>query len=189
MNRLNIGDRARIIGMLAEGNSVASACRMSGAAKRTVLSLLAEVGEACAAYQDRVMRNLNCKRVQADEIWSFVGMKQKNVRTENVGVFGYGDVYTWTAIDADTKLIPCWNVGTRGAESGYTFIHDLAGRLANRVQLTTDGHKIYIDAVEDAFGSDIDFAMLVKHYDNPSENKAAAKRYSPSKFVSADKRR
>ena len=103
-------------------------------------------------------------------------MKQKNVRTENVGVFGYGDVYTWTAIDADTKLIPCWHVGTRAAESAYTFIHDLAGRIVNRIQLTTDGYKIYAEAVEDAFGSDIDYAMLIKHYGNPSEAKQAEKR-------------
>ncbi len=189
MNRLTTQDRARIIGMLAEGNSIASTCRMSDTAKGTVLKLLADVGEACAAYQDRVMHNLTCKRLQADEIWSFVGMKQKNVRQENVGVFGYGDVYTWTAIDADTKLIPCWHVGTRGAESGYTFIHDLAGRLANRVQLTTDGHKVYVEAVADAFGTDIDFAMLVKHYGDPSESRQAEKRYSPTKFISADKRR
>lgn len=189
MNRLSQSDRAKIIGMLAEGNSVASACRMSGASKNTVLKLLADVGDACAAYQDRVMRNLKLGRVQADEIWSFVGMKQKNVRNENVGVFGYGDVYTWTAIDADTKLIPCWHVGTRGAESAYTFIHDLAGRLASRIQLTTDGHNIYVEAVEDAFGTDIDYAMLVKHYANPSDYRSAQKRYSPYKFISADKRR
>lgn len=189
MNRLSQSDRAKIIGMLVEGNSVASTCRMSGASKNTVLKLLADVGDACAAYQDRVMRDLKLRRVQADEIWSFVRMKQKNVRNENVGVFGYGDVYTWTAIDADTKLIPCWHVGTRGAESAYTFIHDLAGRLSSRIQLTTDGHKIYVEAVKDAFGTDIDYAMLVKHYSNPSDYRAAEKRYSPSKFVSADKRR
>ena len=189
MNRLSQSDRAKIIGMLVEGNSVASTCRMSGASKNTVLKLLADVGDACAAYQDRAMRDLKLRRVQADEIWSFVGMKQKNVCNENVGVFGYGDVYTWTAIDADTKLIPCWHVGTRGAESAYTFIHDLAGRLSSRIQLTTDGHKIYVEAVEDAFGTDIDYAMLVKHYSNPSDYRAAEKRYSPSKFVSADKRR
>lgn len=189
MNRLSLSDRAKIISMLAEGNSIASTCRMSGAAKRTVLNLLSEVGEACAAYQDNVMRNLKLNRVQADEIWSFVGMKQKNVRVENMSVFGYGDVYTWTCIDADTKLIPCWHVGTRGAESAYTFIHDLAGRVVNRMQLTTDGHKIYAEAVSDAFGSDIDYAMLVKHYGNPSESKQAERRYSPSAFVSADKRR
>ena len=189
MNRLSQSDRAKIIGMLVEGNSVASTCRMSGASKNTVLKLLADVGDACAAYQDRVMRDLKLRRVQADEIWSFVRMKQKNVRNENVGVSGYGDVYTWTAIDADTKLIPCWHVGTRGAESAYTFIHDLAGRLSSRIQLTTDGHKIYVEAVEDAFGTDIDYAMLVKHYSNPSDYRAAEKRYSPSKFVSADKRR
>lgn len=188
MNRLSLTDRAKIIGMLVEGNSVASTCRMSGVAKNTVLKLLAEVGEASGLYQDRVMRNLKLGKVQADEIWSFVGMKQKNVRVENMGVFGYGDVYTWTALDSKTKLIPCWHVGTRGAESAYTFIHDLAGRLDGRIQLTTDGHKIYIEAVEDAFGSEIDFAMLVKHYANPGESKQAEKRYSPSAYIGADKR-
>ena len=188
MNRLSLSDRAKIIGMLVEGNSVASTCRMSGCAKGTVLKLLAEVGEASAAYQDRVMRNLKLGKVQADEIWSFVGMKQKNVRVENMGVFGYGDVYTWTALDSKTKLIPCWHVGTRGAESAYTFIHDLAGRLDGRIQLTTDGHKIYVEAVEDAFGSEIDYAMLIKQYGNPSEAKQAEKRYSPSPFVGSEKR-
>ncbi len=111
---------------------------------------------------------------------SFVGMKQRNVRTENVGVFGYGDVCTWTTIDAETKLIPCWHVGNRGAESAYAFIHDLAGRMSSRIQLTTDGHKIYVDAVADVFGSEIDYAMLVKHYGNPSESRQAERRYSPA---------
>lgn len=175
--------------MLCEGMGINAATRITGASKNTVLKLLADAGEACAKYQDENMRNLPCKRIECDEIWSFVGMKEKNVPEELQGILGYGDVYTWTAIDADTKLIPCWHVGTRDADSAYAFINDLASRLANRVQLTTDGHKAYIDAVEGAFGSNIDYAMLVKHYSNPSEANQAQKRYSPSKFISADKRR
>lgn len=189
MNKLSNEKRAQILSVLCEGMGINAACRITGASKNTVLKLLADAGEACAKYQNEKMQNLNCKRVECDEIWSFVGMKQKNVPEEMQGTFGIGDVYTWTAIDADTKLIPCWHVGTRDADSAFEFINDLASRLANRVQLTTDGHKAYIDAVDGAFGNDIDYAMLVKHYSNPSEGKQAQKRYSPSKFVSADKRR
>lgn len=189
MNKLSNEKRAQILAVLCEGMGINAATRITGASKNTVLKLLSDAGEACAKYQDEAMRNLKCKRVECDEIWSFVGMKQKNVPEELAGILGYGDVYTWTAIDADTKLIPCWHVGTRDANSAYAFINDLASRLANRVQLTTDGHKAYIDAVEGAFGNNIDFAMLVKHYSNPSEAKQAQKRYSPSQFISADKRR
>ncbi len=180
MNKLDTQKRAQILAMLVEGNSINSACRMSGAAKNTVLKLLADVGHACALYQDRVMRDLKCQKVQCDEIWSFVGMKEKNVPDEAQGIFGYGDMYTWTAIDADTKLIPCWHVGNRGAVSANIFISDLASRLANRIQLTTDGHKIYIQAVESAFGGDIDYAMLIKQYGNAGEPVESARRYSPA---------
>lgn len=145
-------------------NGRQSRVSITGASKNTVLKLLADAGEACATYQDDKMRNLTCKRVECDEIWSFVGMKQKNVPEEHKGEFGFGDVYTWTAIDADTKLIPCWYVGTRSAESAYDFIHDLASRRSSRIQLTTDGHRAYVDAAEDAFGADIDFAQLIKMY-------------------------
>ncbi len=135
------------------------------------------------------MRNLTCKRIQCDEIWSFCYSKEKNVAPDDKGILGHGDVYTWTAICPDTKLVPSFMVGKRDAEYANAFIEDLASRLSSRVQLTTDGHKPYIEAVEGAFGNDIDFAMLVKHYRNPSEAKQAQKRYSPSQFVSADKRR
>lgn len=189
MNKLTTEQRAKIIAMLVEGNSINSTCRITGAAKNTVLKLLAEVGEACAGYQDGAMRNLPCKRIQADEIWSFVGMKQKNVPDERKDELGYGDVYTWTAIDADTKLVPCWHVGTRNAEAAHEFITDLASRLANRVQLTTDGHKAYIEAVEDAFGRDIDYAMLVKLYGVDDFGKEASRRYSPAHCTGAEKRR
>jgi IS1 family transposase len=190
-NKLNLEKRTQIVSMLVEGNSINSTCRMSGASKNTVLKLLAEVGEACALYQDRVMKGLTCKKIQCDEIWSFVGMKEKNVPEELENEFGYGDVYTWTAIDADTKLVPCWHVGTRGAISAHLFVRDLASRLANRIQLTTDGHTIYVNAVEAAFHGDIDYAMLVKHYAGVGDIKAieAARRYSPAPFVSAEKRK
>ena len=146
MNRLTIEDRAKILAQLCEGMGINAACRVTGASKNTVLKLLAEVGEACALYQDRVLTGLTCKRVECDEIWSFVGMKQKNIPDDLEGVFGYGDVYTWTAIDSETKLIPCWHVGTRGATSASLFMNDLASRLTNRIQLTTDGHRAYLDA-------------------------------------------
>jgi len=189
MNKLTIEKRTQIIAMICEGNSINSTCRISGASKNTVLKLLAEVGEACALYQDRVMVGLTCKKVQCDEIWSFVGMKEKNVPEEVKGVFGIGDVYTWTSIDADTKLMPCWHVGTRGAVSASLFMEDLASRLANRIQLTTDGHKMYVNAVEDAFGGDIDYAMLVKQYGNEGLPVEAARRYSPAECTGAEKRR
>lgn len=188
MNRLTTKDRAKILSVLCEGMDVNAACRVTGASKNTVLKLLAEVGEASALYQDRVMNGLTCKRIECDEIWSFVGMKQKNVPEELDGVFGLGDVYTWTAIDADTKLIPCWHVGTRGETSARAFIEDLASRLANRVQLTTDGHKAYLQAVESAFGRDIDFAQLVKMYGNEAQTKADQRRYSPAECTGAEKR-
>lgn len=175
--------------MICEGNSINSTCSVTGASKNTVLKLLAEVGEACALYQDRVMVGLTCKKIQCDEIWSFVGMKEKNVPEKVKGVFGFGDVYTWTSIDADTKLMPCWHVGTRGAASAHAFMTDLASRLANRIQLTTDGHKMYINAVEEAFGGDIDYAMLVKQYGNEGAPVEASRRYSPAECTRAEKRR
>ena len=189
MNILTIEKRAQVLSMLVEGMGVNAACRITGVSKNTVLKLLAHVGAACAAYQDRVMRNLPCKKVQCDEIWAFVGMKQKNVPEALKGVFGFGDVYTWTAIDADTKLMPCWNIGTRGAESAYDFIHDLASRMANRIQLTTDGHKAYVVAVEDAFGADIDFAQLVKMYGTLGQTKEEHRRYSPAECTGIRKER
>ena len=160
-----------------------------GCSINTVTKLLIDVGMACSDYQDKIMRNLSCKRIQCDEIWSFCYSKEKSVLPEDKGVLGHGDVYTWTAICPDTKLVPSFMVGKRDAEYAHIFIDDLASRLAHRVQLTIDGHKPYIEAVEGAFGNDIDYAMLVKHYCNPSEAKQAQKRYSPSQFISADKRR
>jgi len=189
MNRLTTKDRARILSVLCEGMGVNAACRITGASKNTVLKLLAEVGEACAIYQDRVMNGLTCKRIECDEIWSFVGMKERNVPSELKGVLGVGDVYTWTAIDADTKLVPCWHVATRSVESACTFISDLAQRLDGRVQLTTDGHKAYVTAVENAFGGEIDFAQLIKIYGNEGQAKEDARRYSPAECTGTEKKR
>ncbi|MBI5142341.1 MAG: DDE-type integrase/transposase/recombinase [Nitrospirae bacterium] len=184
MNRKNIRQRAQILACLVEGNSIRSTVRMTGAAKNTVVKLLADVGSACLDYQDKTLVNLPCKRIQCDEIWSFCYSKQKNVPEEKQGQFGFGDVWTWTAICADTKIVPCWQVGKRDSETAAEFIHSLASRLKNRVQLTTDGHKAYLEAVEESFGADIGYAMLVKMY---GEDSKAEKRYSPSQFVSATK--
>lgn len=186
MNRLSTQQRTRIVAALVEGNSIRATCRMTGAAKNTVAKLLVDLGGACSAYQDQTMRNLPCKRLQCDEVWSFCYAKEKNVVPEHQGVFGYGDVWTWTAIDADTKLVPCWHVGRRSARDAAAFMGDLAGRLAHRVQLTTDGHKPYLEAVEGAFGADIDYAMLIKMYGpDPSEEK----RYSPPQITATEARR
>jgi IS1 family transposase len=188
MNRLTTKDRARILSVLCEGMGVNAACRITGASKNTVLKLLADVGEACALYQDRVLTGIKSKRIECDEIWSFVGMKQKNVPQELADSFGIGDVYTWTAIDADTKLIPCWHVGTRGIDSARLFISDLADRLNGRVQLTTDGHHAYLTAVEESFGREIDFAQIIKIYGNDGQSKADVRRYSPAQCTGAEKK-
>ena len=185
MNKTSIAKRAQILAMLVEGNSINSTCRITGAAKATVLKLLADVGAACLDYQDKTLRNLPCKRIQCDEIWSFAGSKQKNVAPENQGVFGHGNVWTWTAICADTKLIAGVMVGTRDGDAARAFIRDLAPRLRNRIQLTTDGHKCYLDAVEEAFAWDVDYAILVKVY---GEGGSSPERtYSPSEYVGAKK--
>lgn len=181
MNKLTKEQRVRVVAALVEGNSIRSTVRMTGIAKNTVIKLLVDLGKACSEYQDKALRNLPCKRIQCDEIWSFVGAKDKNVPEDKKGIFGFGDVWTWTAIDAQSKLIPCWFVGTRGAESAFHFIGDLKGRLANRVQLTTDGHKAYLEAVESAFGDDVDYAMLVKIYG--TEKKDGETRYSPAQCM------
>ena len=162
MNRLSRDRRIRTVAALVEGNSLRATARMVGLARNTITSLLIDLGAVSSAYQDRVMRNLPCKRLQADEIWSFCYSKAKNVPTKKQGQFGYGDVWTWIAICADTKLIPTWYIGDRGPGSAWGFMQDLAPRLASRVQLTTDGLKVYVDAVDEAFRSNIDYAMLVK---------------------------
>jgi len=189
MNKLSLEKRSQILNVLCEGMGINAATRITGSSKNTVLKLLADIGSACAKYQDEAHRNLKLKRIECDEIWSFVGMKQKNVPVEHQSEFGIGDVYTWTAIDAETKFIPCWHVGTRDADSAYDFIHDLASRLEDRVQLTTDGHKAYINAIEESFGPDIDFAQLIKLYGNAGMTKEDQRRYSPAECSGTEKRR
>jgi IS1 family transposase len=183
MNRLDIERRSQVVRALCEGNSIRSTARMTGAAINTVVKLLTELGSACLDYQDSVMREFPCKRLQCDEIWSFVYSKAKNVPAEHQGEFGYGDVWTWTAIDAETKLVPCWRVGNRDGVEAYKFMQDLAPRLANRVQLTTDGHKAYLEAIEGAFGSNIDYAMLIKLYGAAPEGE---RRYSQSECIGTE---
>jgi len=184
MNKLPLERRVQIVKALCEGNSLRAAARMVGVSINTVAKLLGDLGSVCLDYQDQTMHNLQCKRLQCDEIWSFVYAKAKNVPPEHKGEPGYGDVWTWTAIDAETKLVPCWRVGGRDGREAYFFMKDLAARLANRVQLTTDGHKAYLEAVDDAFGRDIDYAMLIKLYGlNPNEDQ---RRYSPAECVGSE---
>jgi IS1 family transposase len=185
MNKLSRDARAQILGMMVEGVSIRAISRMTGASKNTIVKLLAGAGEAFSDYQDRAMRGLTCKRVQVDEIWAFVYAKAKNVAGAKSAPEGAGDCWTWMAIDADTKLIPSFYVGSRDADAAQHFIGDLALRLANRVQLTSDGHKPYLEAVEQSFGADIDYAMLVKHYgDTPGKG-----RYSPGVCTGATQKR
>jgi len=183
MNRLSTEQRVRVVAALTEGNSIRATCRMTGVAKNTVIKLLVELGEVCGRYQDKELRGLTCRRIQCDEIWSFCHAKEKNVPAEHKGEFGYGDVWTWTAIDADSKLILSWCIGGRDSYTALAFMQDVARRLTQRVQLTTDGHKAYLDAVERAFGQDIDYAMLQKLYGSDPEHE---KRYSPAKCIGAD---
>ncbi len=177
MNRLSLQDRAQILSLLVEGNSLRAITRVTGKSINTVTKLLVDVGTACDIYQNEHLRNLKCKRLQLDEIWSFCYAKQKNVPPWQEGVLGFGDVYTWTAIDADTKLVPSWLVGQRTAIYAKQFVEDLAGRLTGRSQVTTDGLKLYLKPMEDAFGANIDYAMLVKLYGEPN-GEGAERHYS-----------
>src|SRR5271167_1415158 len=155
MRKLTHQQRVQAVNCLIEGCSIRATVRMTGIAKKTVMRLLGDVGMVCAAYQDKALRNLPCKRIQLDEMWSFNYCKEKNVTSEIAEkVPGAGDVWLWVAIDADTKLVPCWTIGDRGPQTAYDFVNDLASRLASRVQLTSDGHRVYLNAVEDAFGSE-----------------------------------
>ncbi len=185
MNRLDAGHRSRVISAMVEGNSLRATSRMTGVAINTVVKLAVDAGAACSNYQDRVMRNLNCDRVQIDEIWSFCYAKAKNVTPEIAAKNPYaGDTWTFTAIDADTKLIPCWFIGPRDMTSARIFITDLAERLDNRIQLTTDGLGVYPQAVDRAFGSKIDYAQLVKIYGESSDGQ---KRYSPAECIGCER--
>ena len=180
MNRLNRSRLCQVVAALVEGNSIRSTERMTGVAKHTILKLLADLGSACTVYQDRVLQNLTCRRIQVDEIWQFCYAKEKNVPQDRKGQFGYGDVWTWVALDADTKLVPCWVIGDRSADSASLLMRDLASRLRYRVQLTTDGHRAYLTAVEEAFGADINFSQLIKIYGNPQE---LGSKYSPGECI------
>jgi IS1 family transposase len=187
MNKLSIEERARILHMLCEGNSVRSITRLLKVGKNTVLNLMIDAGKVCAAYHDEHVHNVRTKRVQCDEIWSFVTAKQKNVAAMKTRVDGAGDAWTWTALDADSKMILSYFVGDRSGQSAIALMDDLAKRLANRVQLTTDGHKAYLEAVEGAFGADIDYAILNKIYGTAPE--AARGRYSPAECIGIKKDR
>ena len=186
MNRLPLERRAQIVGMLAEGASLRSASRLADVSINTVMKLLVDVGGACEEYQDGTLQGLKCKRIQCDEIWACVYAKAKNVPEQMRGTRGVGDVWTWTAIDANSKLIPSWAVGRRDAFTGHAFMLDLASRLANKVQLTTDGHKVCLEVVEGAFGNHIDYAMLVKMYEGDSGKSVPSEaRYSPAQCTGA----
>ncbi len=177
MNKLATETRVQVIKCLVDGVGINATSRITGVAKNTVLKLLAEVGTACAEFLDKNVRNVTCKRIQCDEIWSFCYSKQKNIPKDRAGEFGVGDVWTWTAIDADSKLIVSYLVGLRDGGYATEFMNDVAGRVANRVQLTTDGHRAYLEAVEDAFGGDVDYAQLIKIYGATAPDEA---RYSPA---------
>jgi IS1 family transposase len=185
MNKLSTAERVQIIACLVEGNSINSTCRITGRSKHTVLNLLADMGRACAAYHDEHVRGIASKRVQVDEVWNFCYAKAKNVPAEKRGQFGYGDVWTWTAVDADSKLIVSYLVGGRSMDYAEEFMHDLSTRLITRVQLTSDGHNAYKFAVNEAFGGDVDYAQLVKVYGK--ENGVPAGRYSPPVCLAAEK--
>ncbi len=180
MNKLSTAKRVAVVAALVEGNSIRATARMTNVSKPTILKLLAQLGDVCTQYQNETVRNLRCKRIECDEIWQFCYAKAKNVPEDKRGTFGYGDVWTWTALDADSKLIVSWLVGSRDAGSAFTFMHDVASRIRTRVQLTTDGHRVYLSAVEDAFGADVDYAMLTKVYGNDPTNET---RYSPAKIL------
>jgi IS1 family transposase len=184
MNRLTLEQQVRVVAALVEGNSIRATVRMTGVAKNTVVKLLADLGRACATYQDKTLRNLPCRRLQCDEIWSFVYAKAKNVPTAKAAPKGAGDAWTWTAICADTKLVPCWTIGPRDSGVAYEFMQDLASRLLRRVQLTTDGLKAYLEAVEGAFGANVDYAQLVKLY-GEAPNQGPERKYSPNVCLGA----
>lgn len=186
MNKLDTAKRAQILSMLCEGSSMNSIARVADVSPNTVAKLLEEAGRACEAFHDKAVRNVQSRRVQCDEIWSFCYAKAKNVATAKKAPEGAGDLWTWTALDADTKLIISYLCGGRDADYANDFMQDVASRVASRVQLTTDGHKAYLDAVEGAFGAAIDYAMLIKHYGAPV---GALGRYSPGECTGVDLRR
>ncbi len=185
MNKLDSTTRSRIIHLLCEGMSIRAITRTTGTSKNTVAKLLEDTGRICADYHDEHVRNVASKRVQVDEIWSFTYAKQKNIAAAKAAPEGAGDTWTWTAIDADSKLVISWFVGGRDGACANVFMNDVAARLTNRVQLTSDGHKAYLEAVEGAFGADVDYAQLVKMYGNAPETFKG--RYSPAECTGIKK--
>lgn len=181
MNRLSTEKRAQIIGCLVEGSSIRATVRMTGAAKNTITKLLVDLGEACAEYQDGELVDLPCQVVEADEIWSYCYAKQKNVPEQFKGTPGYGDVWTFTALCADTKLVPSWLVGERTSDDAYVFMQDLASRMTSRIQLSTDGHRVYSGTVGVAFGHQLDWAQIQKIY--RAQGSSPERRYSPATCI------
>ena len=177
MNRLTTRERARVIGALVEGNSLRATSRMTSAAKNTVTKLLVDIGRAAADYQDDHLRLLPCEVVEADEIWAYCYTKNKNVPEQFKGTPGYGDVWTFTAVCADTKLVPTWLIGERTADDAEVFLRDLAERMTGRIQLSTDGHSMYLSTVGQAFGNDVDWAQIQKHY---AADPSQGGKYSPA---------
>jgi IS1 family transposase len=188
MNKLSTERRGQVIALLVEGMSIRAITRATGVATNTIVKLLADLGAACSDYQNEHLVNLDCPVIECDEIWSFCYAKQKNVPEEFKGTFGYGDVWTWTAIDADTKLVPSWLVGERSNRDAYAFLTDLKGRLRNnRVQITTDGHQPYLTVIEPLFGADsVDFAMLHKIYGKGGKPDSPEHTYSPAVCTGID---
>jgi IS1 family transposase len=187
MNKLPAAKRAQILSLLCEGSSMRSVSRVAGVSINTVTKLLEDAGEACLALHDELVRDVKASRIQCDEIWSFCYAKERNVASAKAATDGAGDVWTWTALDANTKLMVAYFVGDRSGEAAMELMDDLRSRLNNRVQLTTDGHRAYLEAVEGAFGGDIDYAQLVKLYGEVPE--AAKGRYSPAQCLGARKQR
>lgn len=184
MNTLTIEKKVQVVSALVEGASLRSIARMTGVSRTTIHRLLEHVGATCSEYQDIFLRDLPCQDVQVDEIWSFCYAKEKNIPAEFKGLFGFGDTWTWVAIDSDNKLVPSWHIGSRDAHDATIFLNDLKSKLAERIQLTSDGHKVYLKAVEEAFGMDVDYAMLVKLYGETPEGE---KRYSPAECIATEK--
>ena len=190
MNKLPIKTRKLILRCLVEGQSIRATVRTAEVSKNTVIKLMIDAGKACAAYQDKALRDLPCRRIECDEIWAFIYAKDKNVPRAKAAPPEAGDVWTWTAIDPETKLVPSWRVGDRSGDTAIELMDDLRSRLANRVQLTTDGHRAYLEAVEGAFGADVDYAMLIKLYGSGDDGKKTAERkYSPATCTGTRKRR
>lgn len=189
MNTLPRHKKVLILRCLVEGMSIRATARTADVSKNTVVKLLVDAGKACAAYQNETLRNLNCRRLELDEIWSFVYAKEKNVRRAKNPPRDAGDVWTWVAIDAVTKLVPSWRIGDRSGATAIDFTDDLRSRLRHRVQITTDGHKAYLGAIEGSFGGDVDYAMLIKIYGGEGSNKHPETRYSPAECTGIEKLR